>query len=231
MDDTTRMRPRRSRGTTLLCFYCCCFGSNGSTSERSLLRPSWFHKIAMSNSGAMDEHSHQWWRKGWNSVRRAGEWSESLLEDYAGCCCTGAKWKHFVRRCKADGKTICDSRRARFHYDQMSYQLNFDDGDSRYQGMSERMNFPASSKLTREAGTTTACSISIKDDDDEEQQHPRSRYVVKKMSYTAPRPLISALQLQANDEEENNRKPYSRRIMDRESDYYKRMLKRKLSLH
>ncbi|KAH9297184.1 hypothetical protein KI387_028866, partial [Taxus chinensis] len=155
MDDTANIRHRRSRSATLLC--CCCFGSDDFPSERSLLKPSWFHKVRRSNSGpeaiAVGADSPHWWRKGWNSVRRAGEWSESVVEDYAGGCCAGAKWKHFVRKCKADGKTICNSRPARFHYDQMSYQLNFDEGsrdfkegDLLHRGFSATTDLPSSSK-------------------------------------------------------------------------------------
>ncbi|GLJ43244.1 hypothetical protein SUGI_0897860 [Cryptomeria japonica] len=135
MDDSTNMRPRKSRSSKLLSLFCCFSGSDDSTAERSLLKkPSWFHKVRRSNSGPdMDADSHKWWRNGWNSVRRAGEWSETLGEDYAGGCCSRAKWKHFVRRCKADGKTIYDSKPKKFHYDRMSYQLNFDEGREDFQ--------------------------------------------------------------------------------------------------
>jgi hypothetical protein len=75
----------------------------------------------------VDGDSQNWWRKGWNSVRRAGEWSESVIDD-AGSCCSGPRWKHFVRRFKTDGKTICNSKPSRFQYDPLSYELNFDHG-------------------------------------------------------------------------------------------------------
>ncbi|GLJ43242.1 hypothetical protein SUGI_0897840 [Cryptomeria japonica] len=160
MEERLNMHHRRPRSAALLC--CCCFGSDDSAAERSLLKPSWFYKVARSNSGseaaAMDLDSPKWWRKSWNSVRRAGEWSETVVEDYAGGCCSGPKWKNFVRRCKADGKSIYSTRPARFHYDQMDYQLNFDEGGLQGQGLSEKMmDFPASSKLSKgEAEITTA---------------------------------------------------------------------------
>jgi hypothetical protein len=36
--------------------------------------------------------------------------------------------KYLVRKFKADGKTIYNSRPSRFQYDPPSYDLNFDDG-------------------------------------------------------------------------------------------------------
>ncbi|GLJ43241.1 hypothetical protein SUGI_0897830 [Cryptomeria japonica] len=107
-----------------LLFCCCCFGSDDNTAERSLLKPSLFHKVAGSNpGGAQDEDSVKWWRQGWNSVREASERSEILMENYVG-----PKWKRFVRRCQAELKVICNSKPAKFHYDRVSYELNFDEG-------------------------------------------------------------------------------------------------------
>lgn len=134
--DVEPIRPRHPTIAGIL--FCCC---NGFDDERSLLRPSWFHKVKRSNPEAdpMDGDPHNWWRKGWSSVRRAGEWSESIIED-AGNCCSGPKLKYFARRMKNDGKTICSSRPSRFQYDPLSYELNFDHGsrqveDYQHQGM------------------------------------------------------------------------------------------------
>ncbi|GLJ43245.1 hypothetical protein SUGI_0897870 [Cryptomeria japonica] len=150
MEETLNMRPKRSRSTSLLC--CCCFGSDDSTAERFLLKPSWFQRLIGSNPGGEGTDSHKWWRKGWNSVRRASEWSETLVEDYSQGCCGGAKWKHFVRRCKADGKSIYNCKPASLNYDQISYELNFDDGprDYQYEGLPAAANFPPSVKLKYE---------------------------------------------------------------------------------
>lgn len=66
--------------------------------------------------------------------------SEFIVTD-VGSCCSGPKWKYFIRRFKADGKTIYSSRPSRFQYDPPSYELNFDDGirqaeDQQFQGLS-----------------------------------------------------------------------------------------------
>lgn len=134
--DVEHIRPRHP---TIAGILFCCF--HGADDERSLLRTSWFHKVKRSNPGAdpSDGDPDNWWRKGWNSVRRAGEWSESIVED-AGGCCNGPKLKNFARRVKNDGKTICTSRPSRFGYDPLSYELNFDQGarqieDHEKQGM------------------------------------------------------------------------------------------------
>jgi len=132
---------KRPRSTTIvgLLFSCCFYGSDD---ERSLLPLSLFQKVRRSNPGAdlVDANSQNWWRKSWKSVRRVGDWSESVIND-VGSCCSGPKWKYFVRRFKADGKTIYSSRPSRFQYDPPSYELNFDDGlqhaeDHQFQGLS-----------------------------------------------------------------------------------------------
>lgn len=119
----------RPRNSTIADLLFCCFPCCVSDDERALLRPAWFQKVRRSISRAdyADGDSQNWWRKGWNSVKRAGEWSESVVED-AGSCCSRPRWKHFVRRFKADGKTICSSKPSRFKYDPLSYELNFDHG-------------------------------------------------------------------------------------------------------
>nr|ABK22011.1 unknown [Picea sitchensis] len=137
--DGYHTRPRNPTFAGMLLSYCCCCGSGD---ERSLLRPSWFQKVRRTNPRAdsVARDSQNWWRKGWNSVRSAGEWSETINED-AGSCCSGPKWKHFVRRLKRGGKTIRSSKPSRFHYDPLSYELNFDHGsrhdeDYQLQGLS-----------------------------------------------------------------------------------------------
>lgn len=112
-------------GLLFSCFACCT-----SDDERSLLRPSLFRKVTRSNPrvDSVDGDYQNWWRKGSNSIRRAGEFSESIIDDDGSCCCSGPRWKQFVRKIKADGRTICSSKPSKFQYDPLSYELNFDDG-------------------------------------------------------------------------------------------------------
>lgn len=120
-------------------FSCCFYRSDD---KRSFVSLSWFQKVRRSNPGAdpVEADSQSWWRKSCNSVRRVGELSEFIVTD-VGSCCSGPKWKYFIRRFKADGKTIYSSRPSRFQYDPPSYELNFDDGirqaeDQQFQGLS-----------------------------------------------------------------------------------------------
>jgi len=137
--DEAHIRPRTSTIAGLLISFCCFYASDV---ERSLLRISCFQKLTGSNPDAdsVDGDDQNWWRKGWNRVKRAGEWSESVVDD-AGICCHGPKLKYFVRKFKTDGKTIYGSRPSRFQYDPPSYELNFDHGlrqdeDYQVQGLS-----------------------------------------------------------------------------------------------
>ena len=129
MDQSHTRGQARSLTFAGLLFSCCCCGSDD---EHSALRPSWLQKVRRSNPSAdsLDGNSQKWWRKGWNSIRRAGEWSKSVIDD-TGSCCSGPKWKHFVRRFKRDGKRMYSSKPSRFQYDPLSYQLNFDNGSRR----------------------------------------------------------------------------------------------------
>eukprot|EP01018_Ginkgo_biloba_P039961 Gb_19815 [translate_table: standard] len=145
MEDT-HSRPRRHGS-----IFGCCFGADDSVGERSLLRPSWFQRskrsLSIGDWAAVAESEGNWWQKGWTSVRQAGEWTESMIDDAGSCCGGRAKWKHFLRRFKKDGKTICQSRPARFQYDPLSYALNFDQGprsaaEYPYQDFSARFSAP-----------------------------------------------------------------------------------------
>lgn len=57
----------------------------------------------------VDVYSQNWWSRGLNSVRRAGEWPWSIMDD-AGSCFNGPKLEHLVCKFKGDGETIYNSR-------------------------------------------------------------------------------------------------------------------------
>jgi len=131
--DEAGIRPRNPTVAGLL-FSSFFYGSDD---ERSLVRTLCFQKLKRSSSGAdsVEGDSQKWWRKGWDSVRRAGEWPGSVMDD-AGSSRSRPKLKYLVRKFKADGKTIYNPRPSRFQYDPPSYKLNFDHGpgqDEHYQ--------------------------------------------------------------------------------------------------
>lgn len=126
--DEARIRPRNP---TIAGFLFSSFFYS-SDDERSLLRSLCFQKLTRSHAAAdtVGGGSQNWWRKGWNSVRRAGEWPGSVM-DYAGSHRSRLKFKCLVRKFKADSKTVYSPRPSRFQYDPPSYELNFDHGHRR----------------------------------------------------------------------------------------------------
>ncbi|XP_022775526.1 uncharacterized protein LOC111317337 [Durio zibethinus] len=95
---------------------CCCW-----MPCRSAIRSIWWQQIGTddSNSAAYTNKSYKesWWSRGWAKVR---EWSELPA---------GPKWKTFIRRFN---KNKTGNGRAKFHYDPLSYTLNFDEGPGQY---------------------------------------------------------------------------------------------------
>ncbi|KAK9119649.1 hypothetical protein Scep_017742 [Stephania cephalantha] len=92
------------------CFWVTCGGGGGGAAA------AWWERIRTADHHHHHHHHEEerWWRRGWRKVR---EWSEIAA---------GPKWKTFIRRfnnhapnCNAKGK---------FHYDPLSYSLNFDHG-------------------------------------------------------------------------------------------------------
>ncbi|XWS40768.1 hypothetical protein CRYUN_Cryun17cG0023900 [Craigia yunnanensis] len=94
----------------------CCFWMPC----RSAVRSIWWQRIATdeTNSAGSTNTSYKepWWIRGWKKVRERSE------------LVAGPKWKTFLRRFNKN-KTGNGGRK--FHYDPLSYSLNFDEGPGR----------------------------------------------------------------------------------------------------
>ncbi|GLU11239.1 hypothetical protein SLE2022_279970 [Rubroshorea leprosula] len=111
----------------------------------------WWQRIG--NVNPSDSGNEEpWWMRGWKKVR---EWSELVA---------GPKWKTFIRRfkrCKHGG----GMKLGKFHYDPLSYSLNFDEGPGQNGYFDEddyRRNFstryatlPSSAKSSMDLGRGT----------------------------------------------------------------------------
>ncbi|OMP10657.1 hypothetical protein COLO4_04371 [Corchorus olitorius] len=123
------------------CFWIPC---------RSAVSSIWWERIAADESAGSTNtsHSERWWTRGWKKVR---EWSELVA---------GPKWKTFIRRFKKNHRTGYGG--TKFHYDAMSYALNFDEGpgqnghfdeDFMYRNFSSRYaSLPVSAKSSMDLG-------------------------------------------------------------------------------
>ncbi|XP_057447488.1 uncharacterized protein LOC130739252 [Lotus japonicus] len=120
-----------------ICYLIPCF----SSSETSL---SWWERVRS------PENKERWWARGWSKVR---DWSEIIA---------GPKWKTFIRRLNRNNNrtgagAASYEKKGSFHYDPLSYALNFDDGGVEdvysYGGFSARFaSIPASTKSSMDLG-------------------------------------------------------------------------------
>eukprot|EP01018_Ginkgo_biloba_P039964 Gb_19813 [translate_table: standard] len=143
---------KRRKIRSHLRYFWCCFGSAEKNMADGQSKSTCFQRmirrlISVENSTAnVEEEGQNWWQKGMcKSVSKAREWPETVADETASCCEVKVKWKSFLRRLKSKGKRIYNrnSKPGRFHYDPLSYALNFDEGnrfeaDYSYQSFSAR---------------------------------------------------------------------------------------------
>ncbi|KAL6955196.1 hypothetical protein U1Q18_012423 [Sarracenia purpurea var. burkii] len=107
-DDETQEILFAQRGC---CQWITLFASDRSSISGSICR---WERI----SNASPDKKETWWSKGLIAFKKLREWSELLA---------GPRWKNFIRRFNKN-QFYGGNKIGKFHYDPLSYALNFDDG-------------------------------------------------------------------------------------------------------
>ncbi|KAL2340875.1 hypothetical protein Fmac_008815 [Flemingia macrophylla] len=102
------------------CTFCfpCCFGSpRFAWWERVRATPSWSDSNSQLPQPPTGE---RWWSPGVSALMKLREWSELAA---------GPRWKTFIRRFNRTRSGGSRHAPGKYHYDPLSYALNFDEGD------------------------------------------------------------------------------------------------------
>ncbi|GLJ29125.1 hypothetical protein SUGI_0574170 [Cryptomeria japonica] len=111
--------------------------------EEPLERPDVENKLTRSLScfgccfGKPEDGREKWWMNGGlsQSIKRAKEYSGSVIVEAGNYCCGGKTWKTVVHRLRNKDNGRSKKRGQRFQYDLPSYELNFDDGSKEEMGL------------------------------------------------------------------------------------------------